>query len=193
MPARLTGLANTIFQLSLSLCLALSLLGCGAGAQRANVKVGTMPEGGTFTGVWFSPQYGEMHMVQNGATVVGRYQKEERRGRIQGGVEGDVMRFEWNEKRELIIGHATNTKGRGFFRLVKDDQEDTWKLVGEWGNDAAETGGGPWNAVKSKTRRPDVDGSGGEAEESSSGSDSSSDSSEESDSETGGSDDLSNL
>ena len=29
---------------------------CGGGG--ANVKVGTMPQGGNFTGVYFSPEYG---------------------------------------------------------------------------------------------------------------------------------------
>ena len=95
------------------------------------------------------------------------------------------MRFEWPEQRELIIGRPTTTKGRGYFRLVKDDREDNWKLIGEWGTDGDETGGGPWNAVKSKTRRPDMGGSGGESESSSSESDGSS-SDEESD--TSGSD-----
>jgi len=191
MPARLTAIANTMVQLSLALCLALTLFGCGA-RQHANVKSGAMPDGGTFTGVWFSPQYGEMHLVQNGATVVGRYAKEERTGRIQGGVEGDVMRFEWTEQRELIIGHPSSTKGRGYFRVMKDDQEDTWKLMGEWGRDTYETGGGPWNAVKSKTRRPELgesdgsEGGGGESE-------SSSDNSEESGSEKDGTDELGNL
>jgi len=191
MPARMTGLTLS----GVALCLSWMLLACGGGAHRASVRAGTMPDGGTFTGVWFSPQYGEMHMIQNGATVVGRYQKEERTGRIQGGVEGDIMRFEWTEKRELITGHPSSTKGRGYFRVVKDDQEDTWKLMGEWGNDTYETGGGPWNAVKSKTRRPDVDGQGDGSGSESSGSEESEGSYEGSDDDTGnkGKDDLSDL
>ena len=93
-------------------------------------------------------------MIENGATVIGRYAKDERLGRIQGSVDGDVMRFEWTETRELIVGRPTKTKGHGYFRIVKDTAEDTWKILGEWGHDASETGGGQWNAVKSKTRRP---------------------------------------
>lgn len=151
MPARMTGLGGFAVWLWLSL----ALLGCGA-SRHARVKTGPMPDGGTFTGVWFSPQYGEMHLIHNGATVVGRYNKDERRGRIQGGVEGNVMRFDWNERRELITGHPSISKGRGYFRLLRDEQEDNWKLIGEWGTDTYETGGGPWNAVKSKTRRPEL-------------------------------------
>jgi hypothetical protein len=139
-----------------------ALQGCG-GAAKHSIHVGNMPPGGSFTGVWFSPQYGEMHIDQSGATAIGRYTKDEREGRLQGSVEGDVLRFEWKESRELIVGRPTETKGHGYFKIFKKEDEDTWNLQGEWGTDASESGGGPWTAVKSKTRRPDVsgDGSGG--------------------------------
>jgi hypothetical protein len=170
-------------------------LACG-GAQQAKLNVGAMPAGGTFTGVWFSPQYGELHMQQNGATVIGKYSKDERMGRIQGSVQGDVMRFEWSESRELIVGRPTKTKGHGYFRIVKDTNEDTWKILGEWGNDESEQGGGEWNAVKSKTRKPELgDEGGGESDSSSSDGDSSggesdTGSSDSESSESEGSDDL---
>jgi hypothetical protein len=170
---------------------ALFVASCG-GAQHARVSAGSMPPGGSFTGVWFSPQYGEMHMVENGATVIGRYTKDERTGRIQGSVEGDLMRFEWTENRELIVGRPVKTKGHGYFRIINDTAEGTWKLIGEWGNDDAETGGGQWNAVKSKSRKPDVDGNAGAS--SSEGSKSSSDEEESNTgSSGGGSDGLGDL
>ncbi|MEY4510754.1 MAG: hypothetical protein RLZZ450_2876 [Pseudomonadota bacterium] len=131
-------------------CVALPLTGC-AGKAEPVLQIKSMPEGGDFTGVWHSPQYGEMHVRQSGASAIGRYTKDERKGRIQGNVEGDVMRFEWSEKRELIAGRSVLTKGHGYFRIIRDEAEKTWKIIGEWGNDAAERGGGPWNAVKSKS------------------------------------------
>jgi hypothetical protein len=143
--------------------------GCG-GAPKHVVQIGTMPEGGTFTGVWFSPQYGEMHIEQNGSSSIGRYTKDERSGRLQGTIEGDVMRFEWVESRELIVGRPVQTKGHGYFRLTKSDADQTWNLEGRWGNDASEHDGGPWTAVKSKTRKPDIDGDGAEGSSGSSGS-----------------------
>lgn len=137
--------------LTLAAPLALPLqAGCGGAAQQT-LQIKSMPEGGNFTGVWHSPQYGEMHLRQTGSSAIGRYTKDERNGRIQGNIEGDVMRFEWSEKRELIAGRSVLTKGHGYFRIVRDDVEKTWKIIGEWGNDAAERGGGPWNAVKSKS------------------------------------------
>ena len=145
----------------------LLLLG-GCGGTEKVVTPGAMPQGGTFTGVWFSPQYGEMHMVQTGATVVGKYEKAERTGRIQGHVTGDLMRFQWTEKREMIAGRPTETTGRGYFRIVFDEPEGVYKFVGEWGHDQQEMGGGPWNGVKSKKRKPDLGGGGAAAASSSS-------------------------
>jgi len=150
--------------------LALLLLG-GCGGTEKVVTPGPMPQGGTFTGVWFSPQYGEMHMVQTGATVVGKYEKGERTGRIQGHVSGDLMRFQWTEKREMIVGRPTETVGRGYFRIFLDETEGVYKFLGEWGHDQEDMGGGPWNGVKSKKQRPNLgDGSGKAPAESSGGS-----------------------
>lgn len=165
-----------------------ALHGCG-GAQTHSITVGALPAGASFTGVWFSPEYGEMHVEQSGATAIGRYTKDERTGRLQGSIEGDVMRFEWTEQRELIVGRPVETKGHGYFKIYKNDAEDTWNLKGEWGTDASEHGGGPWNAVKSKTRRPDVAGTGGSTSAGSTGSDNS----DSDDSSSGGSDELDSL
>jgi hypothetical protein len=143
------------------LVLACAALAFGCGSAKPALRAGNMPQGGSFSGVWFSPQYGEMHMVQNGATVIGRYAREEKTGRIQGTVEGDLMRFEWTQSRELIVGRPTTSKGHGYFRVSFDEAEKAWKVEGEWGNDDDETGGGPWTAIRARNRQPDVDGDGG--------------------------------
>jgi len=146
------------------------LVACG-GSQgvAANVDEGPMPSGGSFTGVWFSPQYGRMDMVQNGSSVIGRYVKDERKGDIQGTVEGNVLRFEWRERRELVSGRPTITRGRGYFRYAIDANGEH-KIVGEWGHDDDEVGGGPWNAVKSRRLQPNLSNT-SEEEGSSGGSD----------------------
>jgi hypothetical protein len=150
----------------LALAIALAAFGCPKDGPPP-ITAKSMPEGGSFTGVWHSPQYGEMHMRQNGSAVVGKYSKDERTGRVQGSVQGDIMRFEWKEKKELISGRSVTTKGHGYFRIVHDDVEGTWKLIGEWGNDAAERGGGPWNAVKSPKAKVMLDAEGHETDGSS--------------------------
>ena len=135
------------------------LIACGGGS--ANIRVGEMPQGGSYHGVWQSPQYGNIHLCVTGSHVVGDYQKDERRGTIQGTINGDVLRFQWEEKREMVVGRPTVTRGRGWFRL-KIGQDNDQYFEGEWGHDDSETGGGPWNGVKMRRGSPDrCSGSGG--------------------------------
>lgn len=141
---------------------------CGGGS--ASVTAGPMPAEGSFTGVYFSPQYGEMHMIQNGSSVIGEYKKDERSGKIQGDADGDLMRFEWTENRAMVSNRPTVTRGRGYFRYTIVAENNEHRLAGEWGLDDNETGGGPWTAVKSKRRQPrlsgDRDSSGGDSSDS---------------------------
>lgn len=145
------------------------IVACGGGG--ASLSAGPMPPEGSFTGVYFSPQYGEMHMIQNGSSVIGEYKKDERSGRIQGDADGDLMRFEWTESRAMVSNRPTVTRGRGYFRYSIAPTNNEHQIAGEWGLDDDETGGGPWTGVKSKRRQPrlstDSDGSsssGGESE-----------------------------
>jgi hypothetical protein len=141
---------------SLVLAISLALSGCGGGGGgRANVTPGVMPASQSFTGVYHSPQYGEMQVVQTGNQVVGEYVQDERRGQIQGTITGDLMRFEWSERRELVQGRPNLTRGRGYFRFVAHEDGDFY-LIGEWGHDQNETGGGPWRAVRDRRRRPSL-------------------------------------
>ncbi|MCA9582616.1 MAG: hypothetical protein KC416_12535 [Myxococcales bacterium] len=137
------------------LALFLVLPACGGASGTANVKPESMPPGASFTGVWFSPQYGEMHMRQSGGAVIGEYAKDMRTGRLQGTVTGNLLKFSWTEERELVQGRPTITRGRGYFRLVIGE-DDRQNLLGEWGIDNAEVGGGPWNAYLMRNRKPNL-------------------------------------
>lgn len=139
--------------------LMLVLAGCG-GAQLARVNAGEMPQGGTFHGVWFSPQYGDMHLCQSSdSVVVGEYTKNERHGTVRGNIDGDILHFEWREEREFIPGRPTVTSGHGYFRVARTLNDDgsprDWTLTGEWGNGDDEVGGGPWTAVLQPRTSPD--------------------------------------
>ncbi len=118
-------------------------------------SAGPMPQGGSFTGVWFSPQYGEMHIVQTGNAVVGEYHKDEREGRIQGTANGNLLRFEWTEERELVGGLPQTTRGRGYWHYTIDEA-GKHNILGEWGIDDADSGGGEWNAYKMMNRQPSL-------------------------------------
>ena len=131
------------------------------GGSGTSLQVGKMPEGGSFHGVFFSPQYGEMHMVQNGNAVVGKYKKDERSGTLQGEVEGDIMRFEWVEYKAMVSNRPQETRGHGYFRYMIDPGSGDHVIKGRWGLGDDDTNGGEWNAYKSKTREPDLDSLGG--------------------------------
>jgi hypothetical protein len=145
---------------SLFLCLA-------CGGATANISAGEMPDEGTFNGVYHSPQYGEMHLVQNGSAVAGKYKSEMRKGKIQGEAEGDLLRFEWTEYKAMVSNRPQETRGHGYFRYVIDKGTGDHVLKGEWGIGDNEAGGGPWNMYKMKNREPDIggddDSSGGES------------------------------
>ncbi|MEM6960250.1 MAG: hypothetical protein AAF355_13350 [Myxococcota bacterium] len=127
----------------------------GLSPKQVRLSAEPMPQGGNFHGVYTSPQYGEMHLCVSGATVVGWFQKHERSGRIQGQIDGNLMRFQWREERELVAGRPTTTQGLGYFMYEIDENGDHYAL-GEWGHDKSNTGGGPWRNVRWRgNRSPD--------------------------------------
>jgi hypothetical protein len=128
-------------------------LAAGCGAAGFSLPQSPMPQGGSFTGVWHSPQYGDMQLVQTGESVVGDYTKDERRGHIEGTARGGVLDFEWTETRELVAGRPTTTRGHGFFRYRIGDDGDHY-IQGQWGHDANYVGGGEWNGVRDRRRQP---------------------------------------
>lgn len=130
-------------------------MGCGGAMNRSP---GTMPQGGSFTGVWFSGEYGEMHIVQNGAAIQGRFFKDERKGTIHGEAEGDLIEFEWIEKKAMVANRPNESRGHGYFRYIikMNGSVEEHRLEGEWGIDDNDSGGGPWTAYKMRNREPDV-------------------------------------
>jgi hypothetical protein len=141
--------------------IALVPLALACGGSSSNVKAGPMPDGGNYTGVYFSPQYGEMHMVQNGSAVHGKYKKDERTGDIQGEADGNLLRFEWTEYKAMISNRPQKTVGRGYFHYIVDPSNGDHILKGRWGNGDDEADGGEWNAYKSRNREPDLESFGG--------------------------------
>jgi len=128
------------------------LAGCGGSTTR--IRPEPMPEGASFHGVWQSPQYGTMHLCVSGSHVHGDYEKNERQGTITGTLDGNLMRFRWEQSREFIPGRPMTTHGNGYFQLTVEADGDEY-IMGEWGHDDADHGGGPWNAVKLRNRTPD--------------------------------------
>lgn len=174
----------------LSLSVMLGFVACGGSSS--GPKSAAMPEGGNWSGVYFSPQYGEMHLVQNGSAVMGRFKKDERTGDIQGEADGNLLEFEWVEYKAMVSNRPQETKGHGYFQYLVDPNSGDHILKGRWGLGDDDSSGGEWNAYRSKTREPDPDSlrdkatSGGEDLDSD---DSSSDDSSSDDDSSSGSDD----
>ena len=173
------GFVAYVCSLFLGLTLALSTTACGSKAPE--IVAGKMPEGGNFNGVYFSPQYGEMNMVQNGSAVIGEYKQEMRTGKIQGEASGDLMKFEWTEHKAMVSNRSQETRGHGYFRYVVDPANGDHILKGEWGLGDSQLGGGPWNAYKAKGKEPHLTESTSSGGESDSSGDSSSESKEDGD------------
>jgi hypothetical protein len=144
----------------------LSPMACAGGpgsGRTANITPGEMPQDGGWTGVWYSELYGYLHIVQDGNAVVGKWLRphKDRWGQLKGEATGDVLRFEWSEHVADLVGPNATKSGRGYFKYKRpagDNVDDTFS--GEIGPDKDEVGS-PWDGVKQRNVKPDLDSIGG--------------------------------
>jgi hypothetical protein len=141
---------------------ATAAIGCGGGqATTANIQPKPMPEGGDFDGVFQSPAYGRMEFTVEGDKAVGLYEGERHYGRIEGTINGNVMRFTWTQWNMDLQGKQRSKTGKGYFIYRIDEEKGTTKirlvhrLKGEWGYAEAEVGN-PWKAIKLSNRAKKV-------------------------------------
>jgi hypothetical protein len=138
-----------------------------ASGVRMSLSQGAMPTGQTFTGVYRSPQIGDIEMVQTGDSIVGQYEYDRGschvRARIEGTVSGNLLRFNWREDHRPC-GRIQPVIGRGYFlyHLEETDGVARGRLFGRWGYQDDDHSGGPWTAFKQMNRQPtmmqDTDG-----------------------------------
>lgn len=156
-----------------SLCLAvalsslsLGLAGCGDGGEAKSAKVtsGPMPEGETWTGVYYHPVFGYLHMQEEGDHVVARWKRTDHSywGELSGTLSGNVLHYTWKEHKIGMVGASATTKGKGYF-VYKVNKENIGELDGEFGLNDAETGSS-WKNVKQLRMPPDLKSIGGDAE-----------------------------
>ena len=139
--------------------------GCGPGmgdAKLADVQAGDLPEGGDWTGVWFSELYGYLHIVVDGNAVSGKWLRphKDRWGEVHGTVTGDLMKFEWEEHTMGLVGPNASKKGRGYFKYKRGEGDADDAIIGETGRGADEVGD-PWDAIKQRNVKPDLASIGG--------------------------------
>jgi hypothetical protein len=148
--------------LLLSSALIFGAIACGPSEKEpmvAQVKPGPMPEEGKWRGVYYSPIYGYLHLVTDGASVSGKWRNAEgdKWGELNGKTDGDLLKFQWIEHKIGMFGPSADTEGHGYFRYVvpKTDNSDH-ELKGEWGLGESDAGN-PWNAIKQRNLEPDPD------------------------------------
>lgn len=151
-------------RLALALALAVpvaALAGCGGSQKdtvlRANVKPGDMPEGGDWTGVYYSPSEGYLHLVKDGSGVNAKWRTVagDEWGELHGEVTGDLLRFEWTSHSIGQVGPGATRGGKGYFKYVRppgDNVQD--EIHGEYGLKENEVGT-TWKAIKQRNMNPD--------------------------------------
>jgi hypothetical protein len=133
------------------------LTGCGGGdTHTANIQAGDMPTGESWTGVYFHPVYGYLHMVQNENNVVGKWKRADQSawGELSGVATGNVLHFEWKEHKYGMVGPSAESKGKGYF-VYKPGAEKIPELDGQFGIGDEETGA-DWHNIKQVRMNPDL-------------------------------------
>lgn len=140
--------------------------GCGPSTpegKTANVTAGDLPEGGEWSGVWYSELYGNLHIVRDGTAISGKWLRthKDKWGEVHGQVTGDLMRFSWTEHTVGLVGPNAERSGRGYFKYTKGKEAQAPdEIVGEIGRGNDEVGD-PWTAVFQKDVKPDLASIGG--------------------------------
>ncbi len=137
---------------------ALSTLGCGAAgdAKTANITPGNMPDGESWTGVYYHPVYGYMHIVEQDTNVIGKWKRTDQShwGQLSGTKQGNVLHFTWTEHIYCRSDPSSISKGRGVF-VYKVGKEGIAETDGQFGLDDSEVGG-DWHMVKQQRQAPEL-------------------------------------
>jgi hypothetical protein len=145
---------------------AIGLVGCssGGGAKNAKVASGPMPEGEQWTGVYYHPVFGYLHMQEEGSNVIARWKRTDHSywGELSGTTTGNVLHYTWKEHKIGMVGASATTHGKGYF-VYTVNKENIGELHGEYGLNDDETGSG-WNNVKQLRMPPDLKSIGGDSE-----------------------------
>jgi len=135
-------------------------VGCGGhGPKNAMLKVGEMPEGAQWKGVYYSQLFGNLHLVEKDGDIKGAWRTVagDAWGELTGKAEGDLLRYDWVEHRIGMVGPSAQRTGKGYFRYVRTRTEENKspdEIHGEWGLGEKETGNS-WKAVLQINMEPD--------------------------------------
>jgi hypothetical protein len=134
-----------------------ALAGCGEPPPKtAQITSGAMPEGENWTGVYYHPVFGHLHMMEEGSNIVAKWKRTDQShwGELSGTVTGNVLRFQWKEHKVGMVGASMTTTGKGYF-VYKMNAENIGELHGQFGMGQDETGS-DWKCVKQQRMQPDL-------------------------------------
>lgn len=136
----------------------------GKEAKTANVKAGPMPEGESWTGVYYNPVFGYLHLIEEGSNIIGKWKRTDQShwGSLEGTFQGNVLHYKWKEHQVGMVGASATTQGKGYF-VYAMDKENHATLDGQFGFKDEETGS-EWHNVKQAKMAPDLKSIGGDAE-----------------------------
>ena len=124
----------------------------------AAVKASDLPPEGDWSGVFYSPLYGHLHLVKEGNSVSGRWRTAagDKWGELHGQVTGDLLKYKWVEHKIGLVGPGATSEGRGYFKyFVPPGENVNHEIRGEWGLGRSEVGS-PWEAVRQRGLLPDI-------------------------------------
>ncbi|HEV8550681.1 MAG TPA: hypothetical protein VGQ57_16665 [Polyangiaceae bacterium] len=152
---------RSLVGLALVAPLTLGVVACGPSASEAakhsKVASGPMPSGGEWQGVYYSPLYGYLHVVADGKAVNGAWRTAagDAFGELHGETDGNLMRYEWKERRIGAVGADAVKKGKGYFVYSVPKEGEAHQIKGQWGL-GEDDAGNQWEAVKQKNMPPDI-------------------------------------
>ncbi len=135
----------------------------GAPAKFASVKGGPLPAGESWTGVYFNPVYGRLHLIEKGDGIVGRWKRTDssRWGELSGNADGNVLHYKWKEHQVGAIGMNGVVEGEGVFVYKMGQDGKIAELKGEFALQDSD-GTGEWDCVKQLNEKPDLNSVNGE-------------------------------
>ena len=132
---------------------------CGSpDAKGPKLVPGDMPSGETWTGVYYHPVFGYLHLVEEGTNVVGRWKTtdQSRWGELSGKKAGNLLHYAWKEHKIGMVGAAAESTGHGYFQYKPGTVNPTIsELDGQFGLNESETGS-DWHNIKQQGRQPDL-------------------------------------
>jgi hypothetical protein len=133
--------------------------GCGGSngePKMANVQPGSMPAGGEWTGVYYSPTYGMLHILAEGDNINGAWRTSagDAWGELYGKADGDLLKYSWTEHKSGLIGEGATRSGNGYFKYTAPKENEPHEIVGEWGLGESDAGN-TWSGIKQNNVEPD--------------------------------------